>query len=102
MRDEDFLFSLYPNDLIYIESPTPISFHTVKGCPLVPKIERKEMFLYYRKAGISTASITVLNHDNTYVKESLGIKTIAKLQKCTVDVLGNIHYVQKEKRLGFK
>lgn len=102
MRDEDFLFSLYPNDLIYIESLSPVSFHTVKGCTLVPKIERKEMLLYYRKAGISTASITVLNHDNTYVKESLGIKTIGKLQKCTVDILGNVHYVQKEKRLGFK
>lgn len=102
MKDEDFLFSLYPNDLIYIESLSPVSFHTVKGCTLVPKIERKEMLLYYRKAGISTASITVLNHDNTYVKESLGIKTIGKLQKCTVDILGNVHYVQKEKRVGFK
>ena len=77
VRDEDFLFSLYPNDLIYIESLSPVSFHTA-------------------------ASLTVLNHDNTYVKEGLGIKTIGKLQKCTVDVLGNIHYVQKEKRLGFK
>ena len=100
MKDEDFLFSLYPNDLIYIESLSPVSFHTVKGCTLVSKIERKEMLLYYRKAGISTASITVLNHDNTYVKESLGIKTIGKLQKCTVDILGNVHYVTERKKSG--
>ena len=26
MKDEDFLFSLYPNDLIYIESLSPVSF----------------------------------------------------------------------------
>lgn len=101
--DRDFLFSLYPNDLIYMESSRLTSFHTEKNSTVTPaKIHRKEMFLYYRKAGISSASIYVINHDGTYIKESLGIKTIRTLKKCTVDVLGHIRFVKKEKRQGFR
>lgn len=101
MKDDDFLFSLYPNDLIYVESPRPISFHAAEGSTLIPSITRKKIFLFYKNADISTASISVINHDNTYRKKSLGIKNIGKLAKYTVDVLGNIHCITKEKRLGF-
>lgn len=44
----------------------------------------------------------VTNHDNSYEKEGLGIKTLLRLEKCEVDVLGNISFVKKEKRQGFR
>lgn len=60
-----------------------------------------EMLLYYVKAGISTASITVENHDGSYIISSLGIKTLNRIEKYTVDTIGNIHMVHHEKRMRF-
>ncbi len=47
------------------------------------------------------ATISCRNHDNTYEIKSLGVKTLAKLEKYTVDVLGEYHRVEKEPRLPF-
>ena len=58
--------------------------------------------VYYVKASISTASITVTTHDRKYEKDSLGIKTLLLLEKYEVDPLGNYHKVQlPEKRQQF-
>lgn len=80
----DFKFSLYPGDLISV----------VKG--------GEEKYWYYVKAGISTASLTVEAHDRSGSIPSMGIKTLDKVDKYVVDVLGNYHLVKKEKRSGFK
>ncbi len=61
----------------------------------------KEELLYYISAGIAVASIACRNHDNSYEVKSLGIKTLEKLEKCSVDVLGEVHRVEKEPRLPF-
>ena len=58
--------------------------------------QTKEALCYYKKTGISTASITVINDDNTYSVDSLGVKTLLSLEKYQVDVLGNYHKVGKE------
>ena len=55
----EFIFSLFPSDLIYIKSKTGIAIDDVYG----KKRIIKEGYLYYRKASISTASITVISHD---------------------------------------
>lgn len=51
---------------------------------------------------MSTGAITGINHDNTYVISSLGIKTLKNIEKYTVDVLGEYHAVKREKRQGFE
>ncbi len=58
--------------------------------------------MYYKGADIKGVSITVINHDNSYEIKSMGIKTLLQLEKCEVDVLGNISFVKKEKRQGFR
>lgn len=102
MKEEDFLFSLYPNDLIKVTAKAPIKLSVVfEESSLQKEITDNECFLYYHKTGISTGSITVTNHDNTYTVKSLGVKTLLKLEKYYVDVLGNYHKAPPEKRQRF-
>ena len=103
MDDKDFIFSLYPNDLIKLTSKKDIQFSlSNKGSTLPANWIAKEAFVYYKSCSISTASITVINHDNTYTIPSLGVKTLQNLEKYQVDVLGNVTRVNKEKRQGFR
>ena len=102
MSDENFVFSLYPNDLIAIKSNKKMTFSLDnKNSTLPEKYVSTFELVYYRNTGISTASINVINHDKTYVKKSLGVKNLMKIEKYSVDVLGNITKVGREKRRGF-
>lgn len=100
---DNFIFSIYPGDLIKIVSNKGIKLkRTSEEVTGEPEITRKEILLYYVKAGIATASIFVKTHDNRYCQESLGIKTLHKIEKYQVDVLGEYHAVAlPEKRIGF-
>lgn len=104
MADEDFLFSLYPNDLIRVEKKTgDIKLKTkFKDSALPNEEKRRRAFLYFVSADISTASISLINHDNSYLARGLGIKGLASIEKYQVDVLGNYHRVGKEKRQAFR
>lgn len=102
MKEEDFIFSLYPNDLIRVTHKRGLKLTKVfKESTLPSTVEVKCEFMYYKGAGIAGAVISCINHDNTYEVKSLGIKTLEKLEKYTVDVLGEVHPVKKEKRQGF-
>ena len=102
MSDEYFLFSLTKNDLIRITAKKEQSFSVINKDSTLPKTMNANSFLsYYIKAGISTASVTVITHDNAYVINSLGLKTLVSLEKYTVDPLGNYHKITKEKRQYF-
>lgn len=98
LDDKDFIFSLYPNDLIYLEKEDKFELTS----KYKEKMQVKSIFSYYVKAGISTASITIINHDNSYMLPSLGIKSLLSMKKYQVGVLGDIHEVKlPEKRLKF-
>ena len=71
-----------------------------EGSTLPPAIKVKSIMLYYKGADRDGARIKCITHDNTY-NVSLGIKTLEKIEKYTVDVLGEYHPVKKEKRQGF-
>ena len=79
-----FEFSLYPNDLVKI----------VKG--------EKETFGYYKGCNRSTAAIDILLHDQIKANEGNGIKTLDKIEKYCIDILGNHHLVHKETRQDIK
>lgn len=103
MKEEDFLFSLYPSDLVYVEHKRSLTLQLVhKGSSKAKKQELSSALLYYVNAGTSVASIKVINHDHSYEISSLGIKTLKKLVKMQVDVLGNVYPVKKEKRQTFR
>lgn len=102
MQEENFQFSLYSNDLIYIESKGMVGF-TVrdKTSTLEKEMSTNKIFVYFKGGNIAAASIEVITHDGAYTVESLGLKTLKKVRKYQVDVLGNYTLVKKEKRQNF-
>lgn len=100
MKDEDFIFSLYPKDLVYIRGKNKIKLNSTNK--VGDSIEVDDLMAYYVKAGISVAQIAIQTHDNKYFQSSLGIKSLKELKKYEVDVLGQIHEVKlPEKRMSF-
>ncbi len=97
MKDEDFIFSLYPNDLIrFVHKNGVEATNWDKSRRAI-----KEAFMYYIKANISTASISVENHDRSYSIPSLGVKTLTSIEKWNVDALGKRSLVKRETRQYF-
>ena len=102
MSDDNFIFSLYPNDLLRVTHKTKLKLtEAQKESTLPDTYETKQEMLYYFSANIHTAAIGCRNHDNTYEIGGMGIKTLEKLEKFTVDVLGEYHKVEKEPRMAF-
>ncbi len=102
MKEEDFLFSLYPNDLIRVTSSRMLKLTKAQPESDLPDCyETESEFLYYTGADIATASISTYTHDGAYRSRGLGIKTLANFEKYTVDVLGRYHKVSKEPRQRF-
>ena len=103
MDEKDFLFSLYPNDLVRISAKKMLSFGKKhKESDLPDSIEGYNMMSYYKGMNISGATITCISHDGAYEKQSLGVKTLECLEKYVVDPLGEYHKVQKEIRRTFR
>lgn len=97
MEDKDFVFSLYSRDLIHVKSKKEMPLKLTGG----GKSTTKEMYAYYIKSNIALASIIGIAHDNSYKFENLGIQSLELLEKCQVDILGNVSVVKQEKRMGF-
>ncbi|NCA66866.1 MAG: type II CRISPR RNA-guided endonuclease Cas9 [Clostridia bacterium] len=93
----EFLFSLYPNDLVYVEHKKGINL--VKNDETKQKLIDNNGYFYFGGIDISSGAAIFDNHDQSYFTR-LGLKTLPVLKKCTVDVLGNITFVGKEKRLA--
>lgn len=98
VKDEDFIFSLYPKDLIWFKGKKAKNATCIDGT----KRPIEEEFVYYISAGISTASFTVRAHDSSYEFPSFGIQNLQELRKYQVDMLGNKWEVKNERRMGFQ
>ncbi len=102
VQDGDFIFSLYPGDLIKATHRSTMKLTKLQPESSLPEtVEARSFLLYFKKASISTASITCITHDSAYGISSLGIKTLDYLEKYSVDILGAYHAVKKEKRQTF-
>lgn len=93
----EFLFALYPNDLVYIENNR--SFNLAPNDKSLLPLKAVSGYFYYRSINRSTGAATFISHDNAYTL-NIGLKTVKSMKKCTVDLLGNITEVSKEKRLN--
>lgn len=88
MSDNDFMFSLYKNDLIKVTTKKEI------------------IFGYYNGTHRGTGNLNVRTHDSDPsfgkdgIKEGIGIKTSLSFEKFSVDYFGRKHKIEKEKRLG--
>lgn len=95
--DKNFIFSLYSRDLIHVKSKKGVKTNLVQG----GQIMQADIYAYFMGADIATASIAGIAHDSSYKFRGLGIQNLEMLEKCQVDILGNISIVKKEKRMGF-
>lgn len=103
MENKNFIFSLYPDDLIAVEHKKELAFAVMnKDSTLPAKWETKSTLCYYTGMNISTGAIGVCNHDNSYFIGGLGVKTLTSLKKFEVDILGNVREVKKEQRQSFR
>lgn len=103
MRDEDFLFSLYKNDLVRIQKRSGFNLNLANKDGTGEKpIVRQDGLFYYQGADIAHACIKIETHDRRYPQMRLGFKTLQSIEKYQVDVLGNYHKVNlPEKRMKF-
>lgn len=102
MDEENFLFSLCQNDLVYLERKSAIKFKVKNSeSTLEKEIVRNKGIVYFEGGDISTAAISVTTPEDAYFSRGLGFKTLQKVQKYQVDVLGNYTLVKKEKRQNF-
>lgn len=103
MREEDFLFSLYHNDLIKVVRTKDIKFALAnKESTRGKTVFVKETLAYYMGGDIATGAITIETHDGAYKARGLGMKTLQQIKKYQVDMLGNYHEVKKETRQKFR
>ena len=104
MDNDDFVFSLYPNDLICIYAKKPITVSIIRESASLPNemtVPGEDgLFLYYKGMDISRGALEAITHDNTYKHRSIG-KTMLRIEKYEVDVLGNVRKVGTEKRQSF-
>ena len=96
MKESDFVFSLYPNDLMYIKSEKGITITINKK-----SVKCKEILAYYTGADIGSANISAESHDDEFFARGIGIQNVDALEKYRVDILGNITLVKQEKRKMF-
>ena len=93
-----FLFALFRNDLIYVKAKKPFNL-SPNDKEEKQSVSVFEGFFYYRGINISTGAALIITHDNSYSTE-LGLKTLLKIEKYAVDILGNKYPVKREKRLN--
>ena len=89
MKTEDFAFSLYPNDVVYIGGKE-IKMNVMPGCTLATENHVKDDFFYYKGLDIATGAMIVINHDGTYKQRGVGIKQLPLIEKYEVSVLGDL------------
>ena len=98
MLEENFVFSLYPNDLVRIVSKNTIKFKDSEKLPMQNEVS--EAFAYYRNADAPNGTIKIFSHDSKYQARP-SIKGLVSLEKWQVDVLGNVSKVKSEPRQKF-
>lgn len=98
-KSYQFMFSLYKNDLIRIKKSKPLIMQLVnEKSDKAPQIENTDMLCYFNSADIATASLKLYSHDMCYKTSGVGVKTLPKLDKCYVDVMGKVYSAPKEIR----
>ena len=100
--DENFLFSLCKDDLIYIEYPKGWKFTNLylEKSTLPPVVEKTEDFVYYSGADISSNRISIDSVDGVY-SGRIALGSCKMIEKYQIDLLGNYSKVKKERRQSF-
>ena len=101
MKEADFAFSFYPNDVVYIGGKE-IKMNIMPGCTLATENHVKNDFFYYKGLDIAIGAMIVINHDGTYKQRGVGIKQLPLIEKYEVSVLGDLVKAPYRQRETFK
>ena len=107
MRGEDFLFSLYPDDVVCIRKKNGIRLHLERkadsGSDAAEELILTEGYFYYEWFNIGTGALRISTPDRSYAQNGLGGKRPDLPEKHTADVPGSLHRVSlPEKRMAFR
>jgi len=91
--DYQFLFNLYPNDIIKIRLPREKTSKKNDG----DFVKWTERILYYKSVHTSTAQLKFTDHKNSF-NDAVGSQGLKLFEKYQVDPLGNLTKVRQEKR----
>lgn len=91
----EFLFSLFSNDLVRLKLPEEKLIVNKLG----EKISLQEAYFYFKSADRKNASITLIDHMNSFELRT-SIQKLITFEKYQVDPLGNLTKVNGEKRYG--
>ena len=94
-EEYEFLFNLYPNDVIQIKLPRKKKAKDNLGNTL----EWSEGIFYFKTIDRGTGSLNIINHMNSF-EDRIGSRNLKIFEKYQVDPLGNLKRVKKEKRHG--
>lgn len=84
MDPDDFLFSVYPRDLLHLK----------KGKPFNDGLSN-DIYMYFAGLDPASASFAVTAHDSSISLRGVGIQNLELIEKCQVDMLGEIHVCKR-------
>lgn len=84
MDPDDFLFSVYPRDLLHLK----------KGKPFNDGLSN-DIYMYFAGLDPASASFAVTAHDSSISLRGIGIQNLELIEKCQVDMLGEIHVCKR-------
>lgn len=98
--DDTYVFemSIYPDDLLRIESKKGVEMKKKKDAEFSAKAPTKTLtddLVYYIGFDRATANIAIEDTTGCYFAKSVGIQNIGKITKCEIDVLGNVVEIKK-------
>lgn len=99
MKEENFLFSLYPNDLFWFKHKQGMKGKTNTDAVCIIN----EEVCYFKGADIANASFSGMLHDSSASFDGMGIQSLLDMKKFQIDLLGKkISMVKTEKRMYFR
>ena len=84
MNPDDFLFSVYPRDLLHLKKWKPFN----DGLS-------NDIYMYFAGLDPASASFAVTAHDSSISLRGIGIQNLELIEKCQVDMLGEIHVCKR-------
>ena len=98
-NEDEFLFSLYQNDIIHIGHKSGIALKYTGENTGPEKIT--DFIGYYVGANIATSSLAIRASDSSFTAESIGVASLPFFEKMQVDYLGNLSNVKEKNRQTF-
>jgi CRISPR-associated endonuclease Csn1 len=99
--NDQFLFSIFSNDLIHITNVRGIKTTEVLSDGSSEKGERTDVIAYFTGADIATASIAIEGPDRSFSGRGIGFARLDKIEKMTVNYFGELHSVRESRPLQF-